>query len=102
MVVFEQTIAGLTAGFLRTLGGLYWRAGYFGAVDCGLLVRPLAGRTGLRIYQQGDRRPYGAEAFERSVRALADPLREEPEQVARLLVGDLMAAMVSDSYNPFA
>ena len=101
VVVFEEAIAGLTAGFLRTLGILYERAGYIGVVECGVLVRPLAGLSSHRMQMNGQPRPYGSEVFQRSVYALAGRMRDEPEAVAMEIVGDLLAALVADGYTPF-
>jgi hypothetical protein len=101
LVVFEEAIAGLTSGFLRALGGLYWRAGYLGAVDVGLLVRPLDGAFGLQLLEQMREKRYPSKQYSRQIRLLAGPMRDEPYPSARALVNDLTTALVGEGYDPF-
>jgi len=102
LVVFEHAIAGLAAGFLRALGGLYQRAGYLGAVDVGVIVKPLRGVIGSIPLRQLHGRPYPTDEFVRQARFTAGQLRDAPSSGAQELVGDLMTALVGEGYDPFA
>jgi hypothetical protein len=102
LVVFEQAISGLTAGFLRALGGLYQRAGYLGAVDVGVIVKPLQGAIGSIPLRQLHGRPYPTDQFVRQARVTAGQLQDDPRSGARMLVGDLMTALVGEGYDAFA
>lgn len=102
VVVFEHAIAGLTAGFLVALAGLYRRAGYLGAVDVGVIVRPLRGTCGSVRHQQMRERAYPSNEFIRQARFTAGQLEADPSSAARALIGDLTTALVGDGYDPLA
>jgi hypothetical protein len=102
VVVFEQAIAGLTAGFVRALGGLYQRAGYLGVVDVGVIVKPLRGAIGSIPLRQLHGRPYPTDQFVRQARFTAGQMQGDPSQGARTLVGDLITALVGEGFDAFA
>ena len=102
IVVFEEAVAGLTAGFLKIMGDLYGRAGYLGPVDVGVIVRPLRGTVGAIPRHQLRGRPYPRDQFSRQTRFAAGQLEAYPKPSARTLVGDLMTAFVGEGYDPFA
>jgi hypothetical protein len=101
-VVFEPAVAGLVKRGLAFVGRLYRDAGYLGAVDAALVVRPLSGVFSMRQLERGDlERPYPTAEYRRSDRALATELAEDPEPAARRLVLDLTDALVGRGYDPF-
>jgi hypothetical protein len=103
VAVFEPAIAGLVKRGLAFAGRLYGDAGYSGAVDVALIVRPLSGTFGMtRIDRLGDlESPYPTEEYRRSERPLASELADDPEQTARRLVMDLTDALVGRGFEPF-
>jgi hypothetical protein len=102
LVAFEEAIAGLSSGFVATLGELYAKAEYLGAVDVGVIVRRLDGVVGSIPRQQMRGEAYPSEQYARQVRLTATMMRDEPEQCGRRLVGNLTAALVGEGYDPFA
>ena len=97
------SIAGLVKRGLAFAGRLYHDAGYSGAVDVALVMRPLSGTVGItRAQRLGDlESPYPTMEYRRHERALSSELANDPEPVAWRLVIDLTDALIGRSFEPF-
>jgi hypothetical protein len=94
--------AGLVRRALAFAGRLYRDAGYAGAVDAALIIRPLSGTfSAIRAEREDFERPYPTDEYRRSERAVAAELADDPERVARRLVIDLTDALVGRGFEPF-
>ncbi len=104
--LFEDLVAGLTARFLRVLGGLYDAGAYVGPVDVGIAVTGLKGAVSCNLSQHVIARhflqPYDRNQYRRTERFSACLLRDDPRSAARKLVSPLTRAITGEGYDPFS
>lgn len=104
--LFEDLVAGLTARFIRVLGGLYAAGSYLGPVDAGVAVTGLS--TAVSSYLSRDalrrhfRQPYGRDVYRRTGRFPAPSMAQDPRSIARELAFPLARAITHESYDPFS
>lgn len=101
--IFEELIAGTTAGLLALTAALYERAGYHGHVDVGVAITGLKGAHGGgsrgRFGFEGH--AYAAERFTNTARVSAAELAFVQDRT-RDLLGRFFEASGGDGYDPFA
>jgi hypothetical protein len=106
LLLSENLVAGLTARFLRVLGGLYAAGAYLGPVDVGLAVTGLEGALSFKLSQNLTSRfflqPYDRTEYRRTERFLASILRDDPRSAAKKLVLPLTRAVTREQYDPFS
>ncbi len=106
LLLFENLVAGLTARFLRVLGGLYAAGAYLGPVDVGLAVTGLEGALSSKLSESLTSRyflqPYNRPDYRRTERFLASTLSDDPRSAARKLVFPLTRAVTQERYDPFS
>lgn len=104
--LFEDLVAGLTARFLRVLGGLYAACTYLGPVDVGIAVTGLEEAVSCKLSQHLISRhflqPYGKNEYRRTERFSAYMLQADPRFAAQKLTLPLMRSITGEQYDPFA
>lgn len=103
-LLYEHSLAALTTRGLTLAGQITAHAGYAGPIDVALLVAPLRGvysaaRANPNYFDGGS--PYGSDDYLRTQRALAGELADQPQEVARSLITDLLEALVGTGFDPF-
>ena len=106
LLIYEDTVAGLTARFLSVLGGLYAAGGYLGHVNVGLAVTGLEGGVSAHLHEQlthrHSLRPYDEDEYRRTRRFSAAVLMADPRSAASKLALPLVQAITQEAYDPFS
>lgn len=100
--LFEIIIAGLTTRFLWTVGQLYYRSGYVGTLDVGIMVTGMKGAISNALVNTLVRQIRMTEdTYMRTTRVSAIGLTEACREVARTLVMPLVRASTGGFRDPF-